>query len=107
MEEVSSRHSNSLSHDDETSVDSSGAGDASKVAAPRDEVKEVQKLAQQETRNVRVWRLIVVAMILATGALVSTFTYRFLHDEEEGNYVDAVSILVHPREGVVQGLSSK
>jgi hypothetical protein len=97
IEALSSHHStsdaSSFFSEEELSVDSSsaGTGGGSILANPRDEVKEIQNLAKQETKNVRVWRFIVVAMILATGATVSTFTYRFLHDEEESNYESAVS----------------
>jgi len=57
----------------------------------RDEVKEVLKLAKKETARVRVWRLIVLVTLLITGAVLSTFTYKFLKDEQHEDFKDAVS----------------
>jgi hypothetical protein len=65
--------------------------DVGKEEDDRDEVKEIQKLAKRETRNIKVWRSIVVLLLLAVGASVSTLTFIFLRDEETDDYVDAVS----------------
>jgi class 3 adenylate cyclase len=63
--------------------------DVGKEEDDRDEVKEIQKLAKRETRNIKVWRSIVVLLLLAVGASVSTLTFIFLRDEETDDYVDA------------------
>jgi hypothetical protein len=56
----------------------------------RDETKEVHRLAASETAHIRFWRLVVVALLLVSGAVLSTFTYIFLRGEEKDDYVDAV-----------------
>jgi hypothetical protein len=55
----------------------------------RDETKEVHRLAASETAHIRFWRLVVVALLLVSGAVLSTFTYIFLRGEEKDDYVDA------------------
>jgi len=56
-----------------------------------DEVKQVHKLAQKETKDVRVWKLMMLLAILTTAALVSAGTYIFLRQAEDADYQDSVS----------------
>ena len=54
---------------------SSGSINESEAATPnestRDEVMEVQQMAKRESRNVVVWRRIVLLAMLGTSALVT------------------------------------
>lgn len=68
--------------------DSSSSGEG---FSERDEVAEIKKGASVQTRRVRTWRLIVTGVLLATGAVVSTLTYRLLLGGQVENYDDAVS----------------
>ena len=71
--------------------DHTGSGEQLPDEEVRDEVKEVKRMAERETRNVKMWKFMVVAIILFTGAAISLFTYMSLAGEEEQDYVDAVS----------------
>ena len=75
---------------EQDSDDGSEQEDESLGQSQRDEVKEVEKLAQRETRNVQVWRRWVLFLIFATGGALSYMTYNFLSSEEEDNHTDAV-----------------
>ena len=55
----------------------------------RDETKEVTKLASNETRNVRVWRMVVLAFLAISGAVVSMFTFKYLESGQTEDYVEA------------------
>lgn len=65
------------------------------VSAPasqeRDEVREVQKLASKDTSRINLWRYVVTLVLLATAAAVTLTTYLFLKEEENSNFVEAVS----------------
>lgn len=68
-------------HDDEAegeekSVDSNG----------------VTKAAAKETKKVRMWRYLVVFMLLAAGASTSALTYLLLNGEEEEDFDTSVSV---------------
>lgn len=70
---------------DGSSVQTDSAGESQ-----RDEVNEVKKLTEKETRNVQVWRGWVLLLLFATGGALSYMTYSFLSSEEEDNHEDAV-----------------
>lgn len=57
----------------------------------RDEVEQVKQLTGKQTRSVQVWRMLVVAVLLVTGAAVSTATYIFLTEAKEDDYKLSVS----------------
>ena len=57
----------------------------------RDEVAEVKELTGKQTRSVHIWRMLVVAVLLLTGAAVSTGTYIFLSQAKEDDYKISVS----------------
>ena len=40
----------------------------------------------RHTRRIRVWRVLVMACLVATAAVITTVTYRFLRDEQEENF---------------------
>jgi hypothetical protein len=85
---------NDFRDDGSVSVDLSSTGtntesDPQFKPDERDETKEVQRLASSETAHIRFWRLVVVALLLVSGAVLSTFTYVFLNGEEKDDYVDA------------------
>ena len=56
------------------------------------EACEVKLLTYQETRQIWIWKLVVILLIGVTAALVSAGAYTFLHQEEVSNYKDNVSI---------------
>ena len=57
----------------------------------RDEIKEVKRLASQDTKRIRLWRFVVMITILATAAAVTASTYTLLKDEETDDFETAVS----------------
>jgi hypothetical protein len=49
-------------------------------------------LARKETKNVLVWKLVVLVMLLVTSAMVCAGTYIILNKAEDTDYQDSVSI---------------
>jgi len=47
---------------------------------------DMMKLTRHESANVRTWRLIVLVVIIMTGAIVTALTYTFLKQGEEDDY---------------------
>ena len=74
----------------EDNIDASSVPSGGNDSA-QDEIKEVRNLAKNETRNINIWRTIVVALILGAGAIVSTGTYIYLHRQSIQESEDAVS----------------
>jgi hypothetical protein len=74
---------------DSFSIESNIEGDRQTKSNERDETKEVRRLASSETSHLRFWRLVVVALLLISGAVLSTFTYIFLKAQQKDDYVDA------------------
>ena len=56
-----------------------------------EELKRLQSMIKTETRTIRLWRLVILVTLLAAGAAVSTYTYLYLSDGEEQDYITAVS----------------
>lgn len=52
---------------------------------------KVKSLADKESRNVRLWRYLVILVLLAAGGTASALTFKLLHDEEEGDFETSVS----------------
>ena len=52
--------------------------------------KEVKQLTHEETKQIWVWKLLVILLIGVTAASVSSGAYKFLTAEENGNYDDNV-----------------
>ena len=76
---------------DEHSVGTDEASISLESQGSRDEVKEILKYSQKETKRVQTWRLLVTLALVATGVVVTMTTYRSLVDQEENNFEDAVS----------------
>jgi hypothetical protein len=62
---------------------SSGSGE-------RDELLEVKKLSAKETRNIRLWRVIVTLTMLVAGTAVTVVAYQFLLEDEQESFESAV-----------------
>ena len=56
----------------------------------RDEVKEIKNYSKKETAQVRRWRGIATLALLGTACAVTLVTYRFLAEEQEDNFRQAV-----------------
>jgi hypothetical protein len=65
-------------NDNSTSVDTNNYG----YGEARDEIKEVQNISRTETRLIRTWRIILLALLAITAAAVSSVTYVLLRQEE-------------------------
>ena len=64
---------------------SSSHGAESKDHSERSTKDEVKALAAEETKQIWIWKFIVILLIILTAAIVSTGAYIFLHrDEDEG-----------------------
>lgn len=65
------------------------------VPSPNDKNDEgkaaVQALVKRDDNNVKLWRILVLGLILLAGAGVSTITYRVLKKEEHDDYETSVS----------------
>ena len=85
---VGKDNDDSLCDDD---VDSSACDQTLTNTEERDEVKEVQRMAQTDTRHVVIWRLIVSTSLLLTAVAVTATTYFFLIEEQQNNFQTAVS----------------
>jgi hypothetical protein len=71
-----------------TSTENTGGTDQNggMHSTQKDQVREVQDMAKQERRNMRIWKLVVTLTVLATAALVSAGTYIFLKDDEQSSF---------------------
>ena len=56
----------------------------------RDEIQEVKRIAQGETRVVRIWRVVVAVILITAGALVSYGTYYYLDQQLDDETVNKV-----------------
>lgn len=63
----------------------------------RDEVLEVQRMSSNDTRRIRIWRLLLALSLIATATLITGATYRELAKEQEQNFQAAVSTTKLPR----------
>jgi hypothetical protein len=52
----------------------------------KDQVKEVEEMAKRETKNMRVWKIVVSLTVLVTAILVSAGTYIFLQGDEDSSF---------------------
>jgi uncharacterized membrane protein YcjF (UPF0283 family) len=57
----------------------------------RDEIKEIQKLSREDTKRIRIWRMLVTLGLLTTGIAVVVSSYKILSNEEHKNFESAVS----------------
>jgi hypothetical protein len=56
----------------------------------KDELRHITNLAQKETRNLWLWKLALLSLMLVTAGLVSAGTYIFIHDAQEKDFKDSV-----------------
>jgi hypothetical protein len=80
----------SATNDASTSFDTATCGkdDA------RDEIKEIQNISRIETRLIRTWRLILLALLVITATAVSSVTYVLLQQQEKATFQASVRTLV-------------
>ena len=69
--------------------------ESSSSESSRDELAEVKKLVDKESKNIGFWRLIVCVAIVLVGAAVTWMTHNFLSNDETNNFEKAVSRLIH------------
>jgi hypothetical protein len=71
-------------NDNSASADNSASGDTaiSGHEEARDEIKEIQNISRTETRLIRTWRIILLALLVITAAAVSSITYVLLEQKE-------------------------
>mmetsp|Transcript_5375 Transcript_5375/g.13548 ORF Transcript_5375/g.13548 Transcript_5375/m.13548 type:complete len:966 (+) Transcript_5375:122-3019(+) len=55
----------------------------------RDEIKEVRKLAKRETRRVRIWKTILLAVVTGAATFVTIGAYNGVNDSEIKDYKSA------------------
>ena len=84
-------------HEDEDDYSHSECDDEAGSSTPtapesveRDEVKEIKNYSKKETSQVRRWRGIATLALLGTALAVTLVTYRFLAEEQEDNFRQAV-----------------
>ena len=57
----------------------------------RQEIKQVQRITQRETLRIRLWRIVIVMIMIGSGALVSWGTYNYLDDQLMDQTLEDVS----------------
>ena len=55
------------------------------------DVTGVRKVARKDSKKVKVWRYLVLLMLLVAGASTSALTYMLLNGEEEDDFETSVS----------------
>ena len=72
-----------------------GDSEAENVDQPEDSEAEestgVRKAAKKDSTKVKVWRYLVLFMLLVAGGSTSFLTYSLLHGEEEDDFETSVS----------------
>jgi hypothetical protein len=56
-----------------------------------DERLQVERLIARENKDVRRWRALVGLLLVCTAALVTYYTWQFLHDEDARDFEIGVS----------------
>jgi hypothetical protein len=56
----------------------------------KEELLQISRIAQKETRNLWLWKVALVGLMLTTAGLVSAGTYMFINDAQEKDFVDGV-----------------
>jgi hypothetical protein len=77
-------------NDVSTSFDTDICGDND----ARDEIKEIQNISRTETRLIRTWRFILLALLVITATAVSSVTYVLLQQQEKATFQASVRTLV-------------
>jgi hypothetical protein len=60
----------------------------------KEELQQITRIAQNETRNLWLWKIALLGLMLVTAGLVSTGTYMFINDAQEKDFVDGVRRLL-------------
>jgi hypothetical protein len=66
-----------------------------RLAQQATERAEIEALARRETRQLRAWRLILVLVMLATGAMVATGTYLYIRNQQADDRLASVRICAY------------
>ena len=82
-----SEGSRSVYSDDESSYESD-------LETSKESTHQTFNIAKKESNRVRVWRTVLSGMLVATAATVIVTTYIFLTDNEENEFISAVSGVV-------------
>ena len=61
------------------------------VEMERNEIEEVQKLSRKDTRRIRLWRVVIFSVLVATAAAVTMTTYKLLKNEQVKSFETGVS----------------
>jgi hypothetical protein len=77
-------------NDISTSIDTAITG----YDEARDEIKEIQNISRIETRLIRTWRFILLALLVITATAVSSVTYTLLQQQENASFQASVRTLV-------------
>ncbi|GKY99151.1 hypothetical protein MPSEU_000870600 [Mayamaea pseudoterrestris] len=79
--------SDSSSHQDDTSSTNTGStGRPHESSSGLSNEEEIKQLSARETKTIRLWRIIVLTLILVIGAAVAAGAYYFLSKQEETQY---------------------
>jgi hypothetical protein len=73
-------------NDVSTSIDTAITG----YDEARDEIKEIQNISRIETRLIRTWRFILLALLVITATAVSSVTYTLLQQQENASFQASV-----------------
>ena len=94
--DILDRYNSDIESDDsvsEAADTSTTDGGYVEVSESHDEVKEIEKEAQEDRKKVRCWRLGAMVALLMTAFAVTYASYRFLAAEETQTFEQAVSAL--------------
>jgi hypothetical protein len=64
--------------------------DRSLNEAKKNELRQITDLAQKETRNLWLWKLALLGLMLLTASLVSAGTYLFINNAQEADFEQSV-----------------
>ena len=66
------------------------SGHSTSHEQPTEKKEADEPLAKEETKQIWIWKQLVIVLIIATAAAVSAGTYKFLKDEEDNDFHDSV-----------------
>lgn len=71
-------------------------GDNSSSVGKFNAMNEIRKYIKKENSHVQRWRIIVLTLIVLTGAVVSGLTFMILNRKDEENFTTNVSAFLGP-----------
>jgi t-SNARE complex subunit (syntaxin) len=80
-------------HEDTRDAMSSEFLEETEQANGEKETCEVKEMDSKAAKKVRIWKILVILVIVVTATLVSTGSYIFLQRNEDKGFEDAVSLL--------------